>query len=246
LTTKGALPKQKVVSFIASHGSCPPHSFVVSKKLRSSITLISKGLRKERSLQKRKVESFSPEVEGWPKNGFQDLRKILKRSLSLLLLSLLISFSLRAEPGIKKLCRQVRDGSILSPNAYQLFMDYVVSHLYVANPQARIGAIQTMTMEAYDVLKSKGMVPCTNFKTSETYSFQYISACEASMRLVSLSSPPLISNRLLDIYVTEFRSRVLSSESEQKFVFLSAQGSKMTNLGRWISSASPHTNSHSC
>lgn len=71
---------------------------------------------------------------------------------------------------------------MLSPNSYQVFMDYVVSHLYVANPQARIGAIETMTIGAYNTLKAKGMVPCTSFKTADTYAFQYISACEASMR----------------------------------------------------------------
>ncbi len=114
-------------------------------------------------------------------------------------------------------------------------MDYVVSHLYVANPQARIGAIQTMTMEAYHVLKAKGMVPCTNFKTAETYSFQYISACEATMGLIIFCSLPLlIVNRLLDIYVTQFRSRVQSNNSDRNFVFLSAQGSRMTNLGRSV------------
>lgn len=117
-------------------------------------------------------------------------------------------------------------------------MDYLVSHLYVANPQARIGAIQTMTMGAYNTLKEKGMVPCTNFKTAETYTYQYISACEASMRLLIISSAHshsfLITNRLLDIYVTEFRPRVISNTVDQNFLFLSAQGSKMGNLGRFV------------
>lgn len=61
------------------HSSCLPHPYIVSKKLSPSIASISKGLRKERAVQKRREENFSEEVEGWPENGFKDLRKILKR-----------------------------------------------------------------------------------------------------------------------------------------------------------------------
>jgi hypothetical protein len=88
----------------------------------------------------------------------------------------------RAESGIKRLCREVREGAILTSAAYQRYMDFTLAHLYVANPQARIGAIQAMTMAAFEMLESKGMVPSTSFKTERNYTFQYISACEASLR----------------------------------------------------------------
>lgn len=120
----------------------------------------------------------------WISRSAKDLKEVTPLVSSIVLILCLT----RDQREIKKLCLQLRNGSILSSNSYQIFMDYLVSHLYVANPQARIGAIQTMTMGAYNTLKARGMVPCTNFKTAETYGYQYISACEASMRLLIISS----------------------------------------------------------
>jgi hypothetical protein len=45
----------------------------------------------------------------------------------------------RTEKDIVKLCERISSGTVLvSPQAYQQYVDYTVAHLYVTNPQARI------------------------------------------------------------------------------------------------------------
>lgn len=86
------------------------------------------------------------------------------------------------EGSIQTLCKNVMEGSIVSPSADQTYLDYMLAHLYVANPQARIGAIQNMIILDYQSLLESGAVPSRDFKTAEKYSFQYISACDATIR----------------------------------------------------------------
>jgi len=89
----------------------------------------------------------------------------------------------RSEKGISKICTDVSKGNILiSPQAYQEFVDFLISHLYVANPQARIGAIQCLTLSGYQSLNAKGVVSCSDFKTADAYAYQCVTACPASQR----------------------------------------------------------------
>lgn len=130
----------------------------------------------------------------WISRPAKVLEKVTCPSDAVVLPHFSLSSLSRSEPEIKKICRQLRDGSLISPSSYQIFQDYLMSHLYVANPQARVGAIQSMSMHAYGVLKARGLAPCTGFKTAETYGFQYISACEASLQLV-ISYPHSLINQ---------------------------------------------------
>lgn len=95
------------------------------------------------------------------------------------------------EPKINKICSQYRQGFIV-PGASQIYMDYLMAHLYVANPQARIGAFESLSLAALQKLKEDGMVPSSNFKTSSTYSYQFVTAGEASVRSAFFPAPSFL------------------------------------------------------
>lgn len=100
----------------------------------------------------------------------------------------------RAETKMMTLCKGVHAGSIVPQTTYQgqmthflsinfvlVFLDFLISHLYVANPQARIGAIQTLLLVDWERMKD-GTISCSQFKTEATFGYQFVSICLATQR----------------------------------------------------------------
>lgn len=79
-----------------------------------------------------------------------------------------------------KIIETAKKGGIISTWEYSQVLNFVVSHLYVTNPQSRVGAISRMTLEQHEELQNSGHLGCTDFKTWETYEAQFINACPAT------------------------------------------------------------------
>jgi hypothetical protein len=144
----------------------------------------------------------------------------------------------RTEKDIVKLCERISSGTVLvSPQAYQQYVDYTVAHLYVTNPQARIGAIQSLTLSGYAALRANGIVPCSDFKTADTYAYQCVSACAASQRYQLSWLHSFNSHRFMEVYVDLFRSKIVAEDQHKEFFFLTLNGKRMMNLGRFFISS---------
>jgi hypothetical protein len=185
----------------------------VSKKILNGIRVISKGLRKERKVKERSLSTSDAHTKSkaWPNGGITELQNILKRWC---VFNLCIDSLDRIEPTMIRLCSQTMEGGILPSSSYNRFLEFIVSHLYIFNPQARIGAIKELTLEDFDQLKMTGIISCEMFKTSETYHFQHVTTCPATIEY-------------LERYVKYFRP-----PNETKYLFVSSNGKKMDNLGR--------------
>jgi hypothetical protein len=81
-----------------------------------------------------------------------------------------------------KLCEKAQQGNKVSKREYKAFLDFLITHFYVANPQARICAMDKLTLNHMKELKDCGKVAMEDFKTSETYNYQIIMACPATYR----------------------------------------------------------------
>lgn len=74
-----------------------------------------------------------------------------------------------------------KKGGIVSTPQYNRVLDFVVSHLYVANPQSRIGCINRMNLRQYQELHESGRTGCHDFKTWDKFAVQYVNACPATI-----------------------------------------------------------------
>lgn len=59
--------------------------------------------------------------------------------------------------------------------------NFCISHLYVGNPQGRIGAINEMKLQDLLRLKEDGIVGSPHLKTRETFGVQFIAACKPTI-----------------------------------------------------------------
>jgi hypothetical protein len=75
---------------------------------------------------------------------------------------------------------KAKKGGIISNWEYSQVLAFVISHLYVANPQSRVGAISRLTLDQHQELQHSGHLACSDFKTWETYEAQFINACPAT------------------------------------------------------------------
>ena len=92
--------------------------------------------------------------------------------------------------------------------------------MYVANPQARPGALESMDLACLTDLRKKGSVTTTRFKTAETYGYQTIVVGAATLKL-------------LEYWVRCFRPTIASSSSETR-LFLTSTGNPHTSLGKLV------------
>lgn len=185
----------------------------VSKKILKGIQVISKGLRKERKGKERNLSTSDAYIKSkaWPNGGITELQNILKRWC---VCNLFLDCFNRIEPTMIRLCSQTMEGGILPSISYNRFLEFVIAHLYIYNPQARIGAIKELTLGDFEQLRMTGIISCENFKTSETYKFQHVTTCPATIEY-------------LERYVKYFRP-----SNETEYLFVSSNGKKMDNLGR--------------
>lgn len=97
-------------------------------------------------------------------------------------------------------------------------VNFIAAHLYVANPQSRVGAINRMTWDQFEVLCSDGRLECTDFKTWESYEAQFITACPATIT-----------------YLQAYARYLRPKDSKEDAFFLNSVGKPMTDLGRCVS-----------
>ncbi len=90
------------------------------------------------------------------------------------------SYTSSCESRILGIIEKAKKGGIIRLSEYNEVLNFTVSHLYVANPQSRIGAISRMTLSQHQELQMSGHLACTDFKTWQSYEAQFINACPAS------------------------------------------------------------------
>jgi hypothetical protein len=87
----------------------------------------------------------------------------------------------RYQPIFEKIIRKLQDGSLLSTEDYLMTTYFCVCHLYVGNPQGRIGALCEMRVRDLKRMKEDGIVGSPHLKTRDTYGVQFISACQPTI-----------------------------------------------------------------
>lgn len=100
---------------------------------------------------------------------------------------------------------------------YLRVINFIAAHLYVANPQSRVGAINRLTIDQSKILIADGRLECSDFKTWESYEAQYITACPATIKY-------------LELYLKYIRP----NDSAEEAFFLNSLGKPMIDLGRCV------------
>lgn len=124
----------------------------------------------------------------------------------------------RSEPKILKIIDQGKKGNILLSVDYLRVINFIAAHLYVANPQSRVGAINRLTLDQCQILCTDGRLECSDFKTWESYEAQFITACPATI-----------------MYLESYEKYLRPNNSEETTFFLNSLGKPMTDLGRCVS-----------
>ncbi len=101
---------------------------------------------------------------------------------------------------------------------YLRVINFIAAHLYVANPQSRVGAINRLTVDQFRVLCSHGRLECSDFKTWETFEAQFITACPATIS-----------------YLEAYEKYLRPNDSQENLFFLNSVGKPMNDLGRCVS-----------
>jgi hypothetical protein len=97
------------------------------------------------------------------------------------------------------------------------YLQFLISHIYLTNPQARIGGIAQLDFAKLEDLRNKGIANTDTFKTSATFGFQFIVLGQASLRL-------------LEYWVSYFRPLLVTPCSET-YLFLNTDGKRHQKLG---------------
>jgi hypothetical protein len=140
----------------------------------------------------------------WPKNGIQELSNMLMKSKG------------RVDRAIQK----GSNGEYLSDEALSFAKDWVVSLLFVINPQGRSNAIRRLTVEESKQLcvpGGQGQVTSTHFKTSMTYGSQAVNC-----------------NPVTQEYITGYTLHIrpyLLKASETDVLFLNLKGMPHQDIG---------------
>lgn len=89
------------------------------------------------------------------------------------------------EKSVVNLIEKAKNGSMILSTEYIQIVNFISAHLYVANPQSRVGAINRLTIKQCRILCDEGRLECSDFKTWETYEAQFITACPATIKFDS-------------------------------------------------------------
>lgn len=83
-------------------------------------------------------------------------------------------------------CQDVSNTNYLSTYAYthivlinvrDRFLSYLITHMYLANPQARVGGLHSLRLSCLNELRCKGLTGTSAFKTAAIYGSQMIVTC---------------------------------------------------------------------
>lgn len=122
----------------------------------------------------------------WPQSGYSELQKVVKRFISQTFgYKLIIFMFFSAEPKAQEIISELAMDNFC-PSSYLYLVYYMIAHVYVMNPQARVGAVGMLNMDSLAELRSDGMTASSTFKTARLYGTQFVITCQASLRYVSL------------------------------------------------------------
>ena len=100
------------------------------------------------------------------------------------------------------------------------FLCFLVSHIYLANPNARVGGVSELNFDSLAELRSNGLVATDVFKTAATYGSQFIVVGPASLSW-------------LECWVSSFRPLLVTADSGD-YLFLNGSGKRHKKLGRCV------------
>jgi hypothetical protein len=92
--------------------------------------------------------------------------------------------------------------------------------MYLANPQARVGGLHTLSLDCLSELRCKGLTGTSAFKTAAVYGSQMIITCPATLRLI-------------EYWVRFFRTSICTDDSGD-FLFLASNGKPHSHLGSCV------------
>jgi hypothetical protein len=92
-----------------------------------------------------------------------------------------------------------------------------MAHIYLANPQARVGPMHSLDFSALEELRVSNTTSTSSFKTASTYGTQVVVMCPQTIHLVN-------------IWVSTFRPAVASQDSGDA-LFLNSLGNPHHSLG---------------
>ena len=143
----------------------------------------------------------------WPEGGKRELLLLLQKSKKHV--DAIIMRSINGESNVKK-----RDLTFVN--------DWVISYLFVANPQGRSQAISEL-LNTRSQLKalSEGLTTSTDFKTHPTFGSQAIS-CNAT------------TYKYIMAYVTHIRPQILGDKSTCEALFINMKGKQHKDVGMCV------------
>jgi hypothetical protein len=138
----------------------------------------------------------------WPKKGMPELHQIL----------------MKHQPRVDRILKSCANGEVRSDADLRFVNDWVVSILFVINPQGRAQAICKLTVEDGQVLCSHGgQVTSTQFKTRATFGSQAINCNPMTQKYISE-------------YVHAIRPLLLGS-TRSEALFLNSKGLQHQDIG---------------
>lgn len=141
----------------------------------------------------------------WPKKGMQELRDIL----------------MKHKGRVDRIIQKCADGMFQRDAELAFAKDWIVTLLFVINPQGRVQAISYLTVKDVEGLcGSVGQVTSTKFKTSATYGSQAINFNPATQQYIRK-------------YVDHIRP-CASDQSTSDALFLQMNGTQHQDLGACI------------
>jgi hypothetical protein len=182
-----------------------------NKQISAVIEFYMKLLRnlmkkKRKDLKKRLNRSELEKNLKFPKGGKKELIEIFEKKA----------------PRVDNILQKLRKDDQAVSDKDRIFAYYwIVTHVFLHNPQARVGAITTMSVEDMDMLRTDEYTTSTHFKTSDTYGSQVILCHKVTLYYI-------------EAYLTLLRpwlsTKNKDSEPSQE-LFLSLRGKQSSNVG---------------
>ena len=174
----------------------------------------------------------------WPVDGYRELQEAVKRFINKLSFYINDEHFSSAEPKAQQVISALVDDDTFCPSSYLYLVYYMIAHVYVMNPQARVGAVGRLEMDSLADLRSDGMTASSKFKTAKLYGTQFIITCDASLRYVYYSLKIIylyitLVCSIIELYVLHARPKVATAESGS-YLFLNSRGQKFSQLGKCV------------
>jgi len=106
----------------------------------------------------------------------------MKSSGEPVFLIVFLIFSFRYQSKFEKIIYKIQEDHVMSGEDYLMATYFCICHLYVGNPQGRIGALNEMKLCDLERLKEEGMIGSPHFKTRDTFGVQFIAACKPTLQ----------------------------------------------------------------